>query len=56
MGAYYNRGNCKYKLSDRSGATLDFNKAIEIDPDSKEAYYNMEICKDELRDNYGAIQ
>lgn len=35
---YYNRGSNKYNLSDYEGAILDFNKAIELNPDFTYAY------------------
>ena len=37
---YYNMGVCKDELGDYRGAILDYNKAIELDPEFNEAYIN----------------
>ena len=37
---YFNIGFSKYELGDYSGAILDYSKAIELDPEFKEAYSN----------------
>lgn len=38
--AYYNKANLLYKHQDYKGAILLYTKAIEIDPDFAEAYFN----------------
>ena len=49
-------GNAKYNLRDYSGAILDYNKAIEINPYYTEAYYKRGNAKRDIGDNHGAIQ
>jgi tetratricopeptide (TPR) repeat protein len=51
---YFNKGKYKYKLKDFSGAILDFNKVIELEPNFY-AYYNRALAKYELEDYKGAI-
>lgn len=54
--AYASRGRIKFELEDSKGALLDFNKAIELNPENAVAYYNRAIVKASLKDNAGAIQ
>lgn len=35
-----NRGISKHKLDDYRGAIVDYDKAIELDPNYAEVYYN----------------
>jgi len=51
---YYDRGNAKYELEDYYGAIVDYNKAIELDPDYASAYYNRGNAKSDLNDDFGA--
>jgi len=53
---YLENGNAKYNLRDYSGAILDYNKAIEINPYYTEAYYKRGNAKRDIGDNRGAIQ
>ena len=39
-------GNTKGKLKDYYGAIADYTKAIELDPDYANAYYNRGIAKE----------
>ena len=55
-GKYLENGNTKYNLGDYSGAILDYNKAIEINPNDAGAYYKRGNAKRILGDNRGAIQ
>ena len=34
----------------------DYNKALDLDPNYTEAYYNRGLAKDELQDYEGAIE
>jgi len=42
---YLKAGNTKYELKDYKGAIKYYNKAIELNPDLAEAYYNRGIAK-----------
>ena len=42
---FFEKGTAKYNLQDYSDAISDYNKAIEINPDHAEAYYNRGIAK-----------
>ena len=48
-------GNTKLNLEDYYGAIEDYSKAIELDPDDADAYYNRGVAKKKLKDYYGAI-
>ena len=52
---YFDRAFEKGKNGDHYGAISDYTKAIEIDPNYKEAYYNRAWNKEKLNDYYGAI-
>jgi tetratricopeptide (TPR) repeat protein len=54
--AYNNRGLAKKNSKDFSGAIQDFNKAIQINPNSINAYYNLGNAHLLLKDFSGAIQ
>ena len=45
----------KNNLKDYNGAISDFTKAIELNPDDADAYYNRGLAKSNLEDYYGAI-
>ena len=36
--SYYNRGNAKYELGDKTGAIADYTQAIIINPQDAKAY------------------
>ena len=40
-----NKGNAKDSIGDFKGAIEDYNKAIEVNPDYTNAYYNRGIVK-----------
>ncbi|MEI6092725.1 MAG: tetratricopeptide repeat protein [bacterium] len=42
---YVNSGNKKYELGDYAGAISAYTKAIEMEPNSKEAYFNRANAK-----------
>ncbi len=52
---YFQRAYKKGEEGDYSGAIVDYNKAIEINPKDADAYYNRGNAKDELGDYSGAI-
>jgi tetratricopeptide (TPR) repeat protein len=52
---YYNRGVAKFELGDKKGASLDFDRAIRIDPQDAEAYSNRGAVKLALGNKQGAI-
>jgi tetratricopeptide (TPR) repeat protein len=45
----------KYELGDKSAVMPDYNRAIEIDPSSANAYYNRGLLKYELGNSAEAI-
>jgi len=47
---FYNAGNNKYLSGDYAGAIVDFNAAIQIDPNYIVAYNNRGLAKDALKD------
>jgi tetratricopeptide (TPR) repeat protein len=53
---HYNiSGVNKQKVKDYRGAILDFNKAIELNPENKEAFFERGMSKSKLKDYRGAI-
>ena len=42
---FFEKGNVKDYLQDYNGAISDYNKAIEINPNNAEAYYNRGFAK-----------
>ncbi|MBP5625701.1 MAG: tetratricopeptide repeat protein, partial [Bacteroidales bacterium] len=55
VSAYCNRGAAKASLKDFYGAIIDYNKAIELDPQKTAAYYNRGNAKNNLKNFDGAI-
>ena len=53
---YYNRGTVKVPLKDYNAAIADFTKAIELDPNYTDAYYNRAISKYYANDLIGACK
>ena len=53
---YAVKGFVKYKSKNYEGAIEDYNKALDLDPNYTEAYYNRGLAKDELQDYEGAIE
>ena len=49
------RENTKDELDDYHGAIADYDRAIELDPENAEGYYNRGIAKSGLDDYHGAI-
>ncbi len=54
MGLFY-QGNAKFASGNHPGATLDYSKAIEINPQFAPAYNNRGNSKSALGDHPGAI-
>ena len=52
---YWNSGNAKYNIADYSGAILDYDKAIENDPQYLNAYINRGLAKVKLKNYKEAI-
>ena len=53
---YFNNGHSKHKLGDYVGAIEEYNKAIELSPDSANIYYNRATSFYLLKLYYGAIK
>jgi len=47
---YYNIGNCKYKQGQLRDALEYYKKALELNPDDKDAKYNIEFVERKLRE------
>lgn len=47
--------HAKHELEDYNGAIVDYNKAIELDPNDGVSYNNKGLTKYQLEDYYGAI-
>ena len=54
--AYYNRGNARFDLGDRTGAIEDYTQAIKINYNYGDAYYNRGIARSYLGDKLLAIE
>ena len=54
--AFNNRGFAYDSLGYHKQAIEDYNRAIEIDPDSVKAYYNRGIAYSELGNNGQAVE
>jgi tetratricopeptide (TPR) repeat protein len=54
--AYYNRGNARFDLGDRTGAIEDYTQAIKINYNYGDAYYNRGIARFNLGDKQLAIE
>tara|TARA_B110001452_G_scaffold263562_1_gene265192 strand:+ start:80 stop:1516 length:1437 start_codon:yes stop_codon:yes gene_type:complete len=52
---YSKRGIKKHELKDFEGSIEDHTKALDLDPNYKNAYYNRGISKSDLKDYRGAI-
>ena len=52
---YFDKGKSYFDLEQYYNAVSDFDKAIELDPEFRDAYFQRGYCKDELEDYYGAI-
>jgi tetratricopeptide (TPR) repeat protein len=53
---YWNSGNAKFNIADYSGAILDYNKAIEIDPVYLNAYINRGLSEVRLKNYRAALR
>ena len=53
--AYNQRGNAKHEMGDDAAAIADYDKALEIDPQSAEVYSNRGGVKDSMGDHAAAL-
>ena len=42
---YLSRGNARWQKGDLEGAIADYTKAIELDPNSADGYYNRGVAR-----------
>ena len=52
---YNNRGLLKSDTGDKEGALVDYNRAIELDPDGIKAYNNRGVLKRNKGDEVGGL-
>ena len=52
---YFDSGWTKFKLNDNYGAISDYNKSIELNPNSAIAHSNRGLAKINIKDFKGAI-
>lgn len=52
---YFDSGWAKFKLNDNYGAISDYNKSIELNPNSANAHSNRGLAKINIKDFKGAI-
>ena len=46
---YFESGKAKFEAGDYAGAIDDYSKAIELDPNNAQAYFNRGLAKNELK-------
>lgn len=54
-GDFNKRGNTKYQHKDYAGAIVDYTKAIELNANEPDVYFNRGAAKAVLEDFYGAM-
>ena len=54
--AFYNLGNTKYRQGKLDEALQAYQKTLELNPDDKEANYNLEFVRDEIRRRHEEAQ
>ncbi|MGA1871616.1 MAG: VWA domain-containing protein [bacterium] len=47
--AYYNMGNCSYRLGKLQEAIEYYQKALELNPEDENAKYNLEFVREEIK-------
>ena len=55
LNEYLYCGNDKFEANDYTGAISDYSKAIELDPNDFDAYYNRALSKTYLKGYSEAI-
>lgn len=48
---YYNLGNAYYKQGELAQAILNYERALRLEPNNKDAQYNLEFAKTRITDN-----
>jgi len=48
--AYYNIGNCQFRLGNFADAILYYKKALEMNPKDEDAKYNIELARKKLKE------
>ncbi len=49
---HYNLGNCYYRMKDLAHAVLHYRRALRLQPDHKEAAFNLELTQTKLADQF----
>jgi len=49
--ARYNRGNVYYRQNDYQKAIAEYQQAVELDPNDRDAKYNLELARRMLKEN-----
>lgn len=50
--AYYNLGNCYFRMKDYSHAVLNFQRALRMNPANADAAFNLELTQSKLQDRF----
>ncbi|MCK4956888.1 MAG: tetratricopeptide repeat protein, partial [Candidatus Cloacimonetes bacterium] len=56
FSSYYNRGLAKTAIQDHTGAIIDYNRAIELNPNHADIYLNRGVAKGEMKEYIEAIE
>lgn len=52
--AYYNLGNCQYRLKNYPKAVLAYLRALRLEPANEDAAFNLELTRSKLTDRFDA--
>lgn len=52
--AYYNLGNCYFRMKNYGKAIVNYQRSLRIDPSNKDAQFNLELTQTKLTDRFDA--